>query len=136
MAREVVAGLLVFLQGTWAETIDANKFNKFFTASAIKHVVDAWWDAKDCCVVTQVDVNMADIIENNMDLFFPKEVIAINLTNLDQETAATKGLLSTSLVSTFQTKGIESHSRNQSSSKGCGHCGRATSQKDPVSEKN
>jgi len=103
-----VAGLLVFLQGTWVETIDANKFNKFFTVSAIKRAVDAWWDAKDCCVVTQVDANMADIIKNDMDLFFPKEVIAIDLTNLDQATAVTEGLLSTGLVSTFQTKGIES----------------------------
>jgi len=97
MAREVVAGLLVFLQGMWAETINTNKFHKFLTALAIKCVVDAWLDAEDCCVVTQVDSNMTDIIENDMDLFFLKETIAIDLTNLDQDTAATKGLLSTRL---------------------------------------
>jgi len=71
MAREVVAGLLGFLKGTWVETIDTNKFHKFFTASAIKHAVDAWWDAKDRCIVTQADANIADIIKNDMDLFFP-----------------------------------------------------------------
>jgi len=117
MVREVVTGFLVFLQGTWVETIDANKFNKFFTASAIKRAVDAWWDAKDRCVVTQADANMADTIENDMDLFFPEEVIAIDLTNLDQETAVTKGLLSTGLVSTFQTKGIELHSGTKAAPK-------------------
>jgi len=92
MAREVVTGLLVFLQGMWVETMDTNKFHKFSTALAIKHAVDAWWDAEDQCVVTQADANMADIIENDMDLFFPEESIAIDLTNLDKDTAATEGL--------------------------------------------
>jgi len=58
--------------------------------------------------MTQADANMADIIKNDMDLFFPEESIAVDLTNLDKDIAATKGLLSTSLASTFQTKGTES----------------------------
>jgi len=30
-----------------------DKFNKFFTSSAIERAEDAWWDAKNKCVVTQ-----------------------------------------------------------------------------------
>jgi len=57
-------------------------------------------------VVTHADANMTDIIKNNMDLFFLEDTIAIDLTNLDQDTA----LLSTGSVSTFKTKGTESRS--------------------------
>jgi len=38
-AREVVTGLLVFLQGTWAETIDANKFHNFLQPQQL----NVWW---------------------------------------------------------------------------------------------
>jgi len=35
-AREVVAGLLLFLMGLWGVTINVSKFNKFFMDGAIK----------------------------------------------------------------------------------------------------
>jgi len=112
MAREAVAGLPVFLQGMWGENMAANKFHKFFTALAIKQVVDAWWDQDERCMVTQADADMENIIQNDMDLFFPKkeEEIDINLTNLDKEEVETEGLLSVGSISTFWTKGKESQS--------------------------
>jgi len=40
--QEIVMGLLVFLKGIWKHKIDTDKFNKFFTSSAIKRSADAW----------------------------------------------------------------------------------------------
>jgi len=43
-AREVMAGLLVFLTRLWDSTINMVKFHKFFTDGAIEQAKDAWWD--------------------------------------------------------------------------------------------
>jgi len=52
-AREVVAGLLVFLTGLWCGTINTMKFHKFFTDRAIEWSKDTWWDANSLSLVTK-----------------------------------------------------------------------------------
>jgi len=69
-AREVVAGLLVFLQGTWADTLAPDKLHKFFTGPAIERAVDAWWDAQERCVVTKADAELEDLMNQDIDLTF------------------------------------------------------------------
>jgi len=54
-AREVVAGLLVFLKGLWNDTTNMQKFNKFFMDGTIEQSKDAWWDSAMLSVITKVD---------------------------------------------------------------------------------
>jgi len=58
-ARDVVAGLCVYLKGLWQGIVDVNKFNKFFTETAIDRSKDAWWDPSQKCVMTKADEEMA-----------------------------------------------------------------------------
>jgi len=46
-AREIVVGLLVYLQGIWTPTVEPAKFNKFFTSPMIERVANTWWDTKN-----------------------------------------------------------------------------------------
>jgi len=46
-AREVVAGLLVFLKGIWSGVVNVEKFNKFFSAMALEQAKEAWWDPEN-----------------------------------------------------------------------------------------
>jgi len=68
-AREIVAGLLVFLKGIWKDQIDTEKFNKFFMFLAIKQAKDTWWDSQNHCVIMRVDTEL-DILKLDQDLFF------------------------------------------------------------------
>jgi len=43
-ARNVVAGLCVYLKGLWHGIINTTKFNKLFTDTVIDQAKDAWWD--------------------------------------------------------------------------------------------
>jgi len=66
-AREIVVGLLVYLQGMWTPTGEPAKFNKFFTGPAIERMADAWWDTKEQCVVTKADAELEDLINQDID---------------------------------------------------------------------
>jgi len=100
-AREIVAGLLVYLQGMWTPTVAPAKFNKFFTGPAIERAADAWWDTKERCIVTKADAELEDLINQDVDLMFAEDAIIVDLTQV-QETAADVGM-STGSISTFRT---------------------------------
>ncbi len=106
-AREVVAGLLVFLKGLWEGLIQTNKFHKFFTDGAIERSRDAWWDATSLCVVMKADQEMENILTFDMDLMFPATKMIINLsgatTPAEMIAKIQDDLLSASSISTFQT---------------------------------
>jgi len=69
-AREIVAGLLVFLKGIWHGLIDGKKFNKFFSSSALERLQEAWWDSTECCVITKADRELELIATVDKDLVF------------------------------------------------------------------
>jgi len=106
-AREVVAGLLVFLKGLWEGLIPTNKFHKFFMDGAIERSKDAWWDAASLCIVTKADQEMENILTFDMDLMFPptKMIIDLSGATTPAETIAKiqDNLLSASSISTFRT---------------------------------
>ena len=104
-AREVVAGLLVFLTGLWEGTINTMKFHKFFTEGAIKRSQDAWWDAQAICMVTKADQEMENILAFDTDLIFPESKVELNMSGVSTPAATISkiqdNLLSTSSISTF-----------------------------------
>jgi len=103
-AREIVAGLLVFLQGTWKPLLAPEKFKKFFTSSAIERAMDTWWDPTECCVVTKVDTELEDLPNQDTDLMFYEEDMEIDLTGINEEETEAKDVgMSTGSISTFQT---------------------------------
>jgi len=106
-AREVVAGLLVFLKGLWNDTIDMHKFNRFFTEGAIEHSKDAWWDTKTLSVITKADQEMVNILTFDTDLIFPETRIEMDMsgktTPAETITKLQDDLLSTGSISTFRT---------------------------------
>ncbi len=106
-AREVVAGLLVFLKGLWSDTIDTHKFNKFFMEGAIERSRDAWWDSTTLSVITKADQEMANILTFDTDLIFPETRIEMDMSGATTpaETIAKlqDNLLSTGSISTFRT---------------------------------
>jgi len=82
-AREIVAGLLVFLKGIWQDHLDTEKFNKFFMASAIKRAEDAWWDKDNHCIVTKADNELDQIMDQDQDLFFLDRAVEVDMSNTD-----------------------------------------------------
>ena len=64
-AREVVAGLRVFLGGVWEDMIAPMKFNKYFTATAIERAQNTWWDPVEKCVVTSADTTLDNLVDDD-----------------------------------------------------------------------
>jgi len=104
-AREIVAGLLVFLKGIWHGLIDSKKFNKFFSSSALERLQEAWWDLTEYCVITKADWELELLATNDKDLVFKDTPIVVDVAQVTQAGASHvgTGLLSTGSVSTFQT---------------------------------
>jgi len=100
-AREIVAGLLVYLQGMWTPMVEPSKFNKFFTSPVIERALDAWWDTQERCVVTKADTELEDLLNQDIDLMFPEDAMTVDTTQI-QETEADVGM-STGSISTFHT---------------------------------
>jgi len=108
-ARDVVAGLCVYIKGLWQGVIDDRKFNKFFTDTALDRAKDAWWDPSQKCVVTRADEEMASILQTDKDLIFAEKPVIVNvpggaLVKTEQPNGGTDPL-STGSVSTFRTTG-------------------------------
>ncbi len=61
----------MYIKGLWQGVIDENKFNKFFTDTALDRAKDAWWDPSQKCVVTKADEEMASILQADKELLFP-----------------------------------------------------------------
>jgi len=103
-ARDVVAGLCIYLKGLWQGVIDDNKLNNFFTDTALDRAKDAWWEK---CVVMQADIEMEVILKEDKDLIFPEKKVILELPNDSATRTETsqinKDILSTGSVSTFQT---------------------------------
>jgi len=120
-AREVVAGLLVFLKGLWEGLIPTNKFHKFFTDGAIERSRDAWWDATSLCIVTKADQEMENILTFDTDLMFPatKMIIDLSGATTPAETIAKiqDDLLSASSISTFRTTATKTSRATRKSTK-------------------
>jgi len=100
-AQEIVTDLLVYLQGMWTPMVEPPKFNKFFTGPTIERAANAWWDTKERCIVTKVDAELEDLINQDIDLMFPDDAITVDMTQI-QETEADVGM-STGSISTFCT---------------------------------
>jgi len=67
-ARDVVAGLCVYIKGLWQGVVDVSKFNKFFMETAIDRSKDAWWDPTQRCVMTKADEEMQSILKADQTL--------------------------------------------------------------------
>jgi len=120
-ARDVVAGLLVFLTGIWSGIIDPKKFHKFFLAMAIERAHEAWWDAEDKCVVTLADKELDNLLKADPDMAFTAQVVEVDTSNLPStkttsNTVLNAGLLSS--VSTFRTAATTKTNINTSQPKG------------------
>jgi len=106
-AREVVAGLLVFLTGLWDGMINTTKFHKFFTDGAIERAREAWWDTETLCVATKADQEMTNILTYDTDLIFPETKVELEMsgsTSLAPMIAKIQDdLLSTGSISTFRS---------------------------------
>jgi len=104
-AREVVAGLLVFLTGLWDGMINTAKLHKFLTDRAIERAKDAWWDTDALCIATRADQKMMNILMYNTDFIFPETKVEPEI--LGSSTLASTiakiqdDLLSTGSISTF-----------------------------------
>jgi len=68
-AQDIVAGLCVYIKGLWQGLIDEQKFNKFFTDTALDRAKDAWWDPQQRCVITQADEEMTAILKTDSDIY-------------------------------------------------------------------
>jgi len=104
-AREIVAGLWVFLKGIWKDHLDMEKFNKFFMASAIERAEDAWWDTDNHFILTRADNELDQIMDQDQDLFFLDQAVEVdigNTTNTQTKTKTQVDLMSTGSVSTFR----------------------------------
>jgi len=108
-ARDVVAGLCVYLKGLWQGVIDVSRLNKFFTDTALDRAKDAWWDPTQRCVMTKADEEMASILQEDKDLIFPTTKVIVDLPPAETPCAASNQAetdpLSTGSVSTFRTTG-------------------------------
>jgi len=105
-ARDVVAGLCVYLKGLWQGIVDVNKFNKFFTETAIDRSKDAWWDPSQKCVMTKADEEMARILTADKELIFVVNLPKTTITTSDSSHGNTD-VLSTGSISTFRTTGTK-----------------------------
>jgi len=108
-ARDVVAGLCVYLKGLWQGVIDVSKLNKFFTDTALDRAKDTWWDPTLRCIMTKADEEMASILQADKDLIFPTTKVIVDIppmstTNTDGP-AINSDPLSTGSVSMFRTTG-------------------------------
>jgi len=103
-AREIMAGLLVFLKGIWKDHLDTEKFNKFFMVSAIKQAEDAWWDIDNHFVVTKADNDLDQIMDQDQDLFFLDRAVEVDMSNTDtsNKPKIQADLTSTGSISTFR----------------------------------
>jgi len=106
-ARDVVAGLCVYIKGLWQGVVDEQKFNKFFTDTVIDRAKDAWWDPTQKCVITQADEEMAVILKADTDLIFVDKKVILNVpgNSTALSTQQHNDVMSTSSVSTFRTTG-------------------------------
>jgi len=106
-ARDVVAGLCIYIKGLWQGIIDEQKFNKFFTDTALERAKDAWWDPQQRCVVTQADEEMNAILKADTDLIFLDKKVILNVpgttTSGINHQQNNSDLMSTTSVSTFRT---------------------------------
>ena len=117
-AREVVAGLLVFLGGLWHPILKAEKFHKFFTAEAVERSQEAWWDSTKKCVVTAADGELDNLIEEADTCFYDYQ-ITVDLTELEdppsKKRTAKPGYSGADSISTFhstrtsRTNGSQTH---------------------------
>jgi len=107
-AQEMAAGLLVFLKGIWGGLIDVEKFNKFFSASALERAKEAWWDLVDHCVITKADRELELLMMVDKDMAFTPMAVQVDTSKVEAAkggiTKCTNGLTSSDLVSTFRTK--------------------------------
>jgi len=97
--REIVVGLLVYLQGMWTPMVEPSKFNKFFTGPAIERAADAWWDTKERCIAK--NAKLEDLINQDIDLMFPADTITVDITQIQETEADVR--MSTGSISTFCT---------------------------------
>jgi len=66
--------------------------------------MDAWWDPKERCVVTKVDMELEDLLNQDNDLMFDEEDVEIDLTGINEEANEVKDVgMSTDSISTFRT---------------------------------
>ncbi len=69
----------------------------------IERALDMWWDPKEQCVVTKVDMELEDLLNQDTDLMFYEEDMEIDLTGITKEETAAKDVgMSTDSISTFQ----------------------------------
>jgi len=110
LAREIIAGLLVFLKGIWGGILPADKLHKFFTADTLTHAKDAWWDPESKCVITMADVELEKLVKKgNLETEYSDWLIKVDLMGLPNVAAQTNdsgadGFMSTGSLSTFHTK--------------------------------
>jgi len=104
-ARDVMAGLCIYIKGLWQGVINDQKFNKFFTDTALNWAKDMWWDPQQQCVVIQADEEMNAILKADSDLIFSDKKVILNVpgtttsgTNSQQNNS---DLMLTTSVSTF-----------------------------------
>jgi len=106
-AREVVAGLLVFLTGLWDGMINMAKNHKFFTDGAIEWARDAWWDTNTLCVATKADQEMANILTYDTNLIFLETKVELEMLGASTPASTIAkiqdNLLSTGSISTFRS---------------------------------
>ena len=51
---------------------------------AIECTTDAWWDAKERCIVTKADAELDDLMNQDVDLTFPEDEVTINLPQVQE----------------------------------------------------
>jgi len=109
-AREVVAGLLVFLKGMWGGILPADKLHKFFMADALACSKDAWWDPESKCVITMADAELDKLVKKgNLEAEYSDQMVEVDITRLKDNQVQTNdiannGFMSTGSLSTFRTK--------------------------------
>jgi len=78
--REIVTGLLVFLRHVGIY----NHTSKISQVCMGPCTTDAWWDAKERCIVTKADAELDDLMNQDVDLTFPEDEVTINLTQVQE----------------------------------------------------
>jgi len=82
-AWEMVAGLLVFLKGIWGGLINVENFNKFFSASALEHAKEAWWEPVDHCVITKADCELELLMMVDKDMAFTPMAVQVDTSKVE-----------------------------------------------------
>jgi len=65
---------------------------------AIECTTDAWWDAKERCIVTKADAELDDLMNQDVDLTFPEDEVTINLTQVQEVLQADIGMSMRSIL--------------------------------------